>query len=139
MRYRSQGTVERLGEEQAVSAVWYIVVALGILAAIINFSIAVARRKHPMVMVVRAVAGLVSLGVAVGVVLGKAERIAHPYLEVQYVFIGLGIFVFAVLLLPSYVDRGNKEAPKVSMQERAARPANATVRLRDAGGDEWVN
>lgn len=122
-----------------MTAVWYIVVALGILAAIINFGIAVARRSQPMVMVVRALAGLVSLGVAVGVVLGKAERIAHPYLEAQYVFIGLGVFVFAVLLLPSYVDRGDKATPKVSMQQRAARPANATVRLRDASADEWVN
>lgn len=122
-----------------MTTVWYVVVALGILAAIINFSIAVARRSHPMVMVVRAVAGFLSLGVAVGVVLGKAERIAHPYLEAQYVFIGVGVFVFAVLLLPSYVDRGSKETPKVSMQQRAARPANATVRLRDAGTDEWVN
>lgn len=122
-----------------MTAVWYIVVALGILAAIINFSIAVARRKQPMVMIVRTLAGLVSLGAAVGVVLGKAERIAHPYLEAQYVFIGVGVFVFAVLLLPSYVDRGSKDTSKVSMQQRAARPANATIRLRDAGGDEWVN
>lgn len=122
-----------------MTAVWYVVVALGILAAIINFSIAVSRRKQPMVMIVRAVAGLISLGAAVGVVLGKAEKIAHPYLEAQYVFIGVGVFVFAVLLLPSYVDRGSKDTPKVSMQQRAARPANATVRLRDAGGDEWVN
>lgn len=122
-----------------MTPVWYIVIALGILAAIINFSIAVARRSQPMVMAIRALAGLISLGVAVGVVLGKAERIAHPYLDAQYVFIGVGVFVFAVLLLPSYVDRGSKETPKVSMQQRAARPANATVRLRDAGGDEWVN
>ncbi len=122
-----------------MTTVWYIVVALGLLAAIINFSIAVARRGRPMVMAVRALAGLLSLGVAVGVVLGKAERIAHPYLDVQYVFIGLGVFVFAVLLLPSYVDRGSKETPTVSMQQRAARPANATIRLRDSGADEWVN
>lgn len=122
-----------------MTPVWYIVIALGVLAALINFSIAVARRARPMVMAVRGVAGVLSLGVAIGVVLGKAERIAHPYLDVQYVFIGLGVFVFAVLLLPSYVDRGSKETPKVSMQQRAARPANATVRLRDAGADEWVN
>jgi len=122
-----------------VTAVWYIVVALGMLAAIINFSIAVARRSRPMVMVVRALAGLLSLGAALGVVLGKADRVAHPYLEARYVFIGLGVFVFAVLVLPSYVDRGNKEHPTVSMQQRAARPANATVQLRDAGADEWVN
>lgn len=122
-----------------MTPVWYIVIALGVLAALINFSIAVARRARPMVMAVRGVAGLLSLAVAVGVVLGKAERITHPYLDVQYVFIGLGVFVFAVLLLPSYVDRGSKETPKVSMQQRAARPANATVRLHDAGTDEWVN
>ena len=34
----------------------------------------------------------------------------------------------------------NLDQNEPTIQERAARPANATVRLRDGGGsDEWVN
>jgi hypothetical protein len=45
-----------------------------------------------------------------------------------------------VLLLPSYVGRDEAPgSPRVTLQQRAARPANATIRLRDAKTDEWVN
>ena len=119
-------------------AFWYVIFALGIIAAIINLSLAVTRRKQPMVAAARGFAGLLSLAAVVGIIVGKAIQISHPPLQPQEVFIATGVFIFAVLLLPSYADRGSKEA-KPTLQQRAARPANATVRLREAGSDEWVN
>jgi hypothetical protein len=122
-----------------VAAFWFVIVTLGCLAAVINFSIAFSRRREPMVALVRALAGLVSLAVSIGIILGKAFRLSHPYLQWQEVVIGFGVFIFAVLLLPSYVGRDSEGTPKVTLQQRAARPANATVRLRNAQTDEWVN
>jgi cytochrome c biogenesis protein CcdA len=124
-----------------VAFYWYIIVALGVIAAIINFGIAASRRKQPVVVGVRVMAGLVSLAVSVGIIVGKAFRLAHPYLQWQEVVIGFGVFIFAVLLLPSYVgkDAASEVGTKMTLQQRAARPANATIRLRDAHSDEWVN
>jgi cytochrome c biogenesis protein CcdA len=123
-----------------VAFFWYIIVALGVIAAIINFSIAASRRKQPVVAGVRVLAGLVSLAVSIGIIVGKAFGLAHPYLQWQEVVIGFGVFIFAVLLLPSYVGKDASEVGnRVTLQQRAARPANATVRLRDASTDEWVN
>lgn len=123
-----------------MTAFWYVITGLGIVAAIINFAIAVSRREQRMVALVRALAGVVALIPPVGIIVGKLVLNMHPpfALEWQTVFIATGAFVFAVLLLPTYVDKGDKEHPHVSMQQRAARPANATVRLQK-GGDEWVN
>ncbi len=120
---------------------WYLIFALGILATIINFSIAVARRQQTMVAIVRGLAGIISLALSLGIIVGKLVLQAHPPfpLEWQTVFIATGVFVFAVLWLPSYVDRGSKDGTHPTLQERAARPANATVRLNNSGSDEWVN
>lgn len=119
---------------------WYAIVALCVLAAAINFILAYARRKHPMVALVRGVAGAVSLAPAIGIVLGKALQIPHLYLTQQNVFIGLGVFIAIVFLLPSYIEKNAGEAPRVTLQQRAARPINATIRLRDAkSSDEWMN
>ncbi|MFI5274031.1 MAG: hypothetical protein ACHQ4H_13440 [Ktedonobacterales bacterium] len=120
---------------------WYLIVALSVIVGIINLALAFSRRHIPMVALVRLLAAIVSFVPAVGIVVGKALAIQnHPYLEQWNVFLGLGVFVFAVLVLPSYFERGAKsEQPRVTMQQRAARPANATVRLRDATSDEWVN
>jgi hypothetical protein len=122
-----------------VTAFWYVIVTLGILTAIINFVLAYARRGQPMVALVRGLAGVVSLVPPVGIVVGKALAVPHPTLQAKDVFIATGVFIFAVLLLPSYAERGSKDSSKPTLQQRAARPANATVRLRDAGADEWVN
>jgi hypothetical protein len=124
-----------------VTPLWYFVIAIGCLAAIINFGIAASRRNQPMVAVVRVLAGLVSLAVSAGIILGKAFRLQHPTLQWQEVIIGFGVFIFAVLLLPSYVGREDETSgsPRPTLQQRAARPANATIRLRDAHTDEWVN
>ena len=122
-----------------MTAFWYVIVTLGIITAAINFAIAFGRRKQPMVALVRALAGVVSLVPPIGIVVGKALAVPHPSLQAQQVFIATGVFIFAVLLLPSYAERGTKDTSKPTLQQRAARPANATVRLRDVGADEWVN
>lgn len=119
---------------------WDVIVGLVIIAAIINLCIAVTKRKTPILALVRTLAALISLGLAAGIVIGKIIRIAHPYLQVSYVFIAFGVFIAIVFLLPSYIERNNageEQAPTI--QQRAARPANATIRLRDANTDEWVN
>jgi len=123
-----------------VNAFWYIIVALGGMAAIVNFGIAASKRQQPVVAAVRVLAGIVSLAVSVGIVVGKAFRLEHPKLQWQEVVIGFGVFIFAVLLLPSYVGRDDSQTGnKMTLQQRAARPANATVRLRNTNSDEWVN
>lgn len=124
-----------------MTAFWYVISGLGILASIINFSLAFARRKQPMIATARLIAGLVALALPVVIVYGKLVAHLHPPFPLDWptVFIATGAFVFAVLLLPSYVDK----TEKASLQERAervVRPANATIRLEKPGiGDEWVN
>jgi hypothetical protein len=125
-----------------MTAFWYLITALGILAAIINFVLAGVRRQQTMVMAVRGLAGLVSLVLSIGIVVGKAIHLKPPFpLEAQTVFIAAGVFVFAVLFLPSYLEKSNSDGDekKVTLQERAARPAKATIRLQNNGPDEWVN
>ena len=120
---------------------WIVIIVVAIVVATINFAVAAARRQQRMVALVRGAAGLLSLLLAVGIVVGKAIDIPHPLFTWQNVFIGFGVFVFAVLWLPTYVERSRGIEPKVTIQQRAARPANATVRLRDIkpSTDEWVN
>jgi NhaP-type Na+/H+ or K+/H+ antiporter len=127
-----------------MTAFWYLITALGLIAATINFVLASMRRQQVMVALVRGVAGVVSLALAIGIVVGKMEHIKPPFpLEWQTVFIATGVFVFAVLFLPSYLDKGASEADekKLTLQQRAARPAKATIRLQNtgSGSDEWVN
>lgn len=124
-----------------MTAFWYVISGIGILAAIINFSLAVSRRQQPMVALVRSIAGVLALALPVSILFGKLVVHAHPpfALEWQTVFIATGAFVFAVLLLPSYVDKG-EQATLQERAERVVRPANATIRLEKPGvGDEWVN
>ncbi len=124
-----------------MTAFWYVISGIGILAAIINFSLAIVRRKQPMAALARAIAGAVALALPVVILYGKLVSHLHPPFPLDWptVFIATGAFVFAVLLLPSYVDKSEK----VSLQERAervVRPTNATVRLeKRAVGDEWMN
>ncbi|HZC76970.1 MAG TPA: hypothetical protein VE258_04440 [Ktedonobacterales bacterium] len=122
-----------------MTAFWYFIVTLAVIAAIINFVIAAGKRDQPVVALVRGLAGVVALAAAVAVVVGKAFDIPHPYLTAQTVFIATGVFIFVVLLAPKYAERTTPNEPKVTLQQRAARPANATVRLRRDGTDEWVN
>jgi peptidoglycan/LPS O-acetylase OafA/YrhL len=125
-----------------VTPFWYAIVALACLAGIINFALAAARRKRATTALVRVVAGSISLILAIGILYGKAIASWHPPVPLtkENVFIAFGVFVAIVFFVPSYIERATGDQPKVSMQERAARPVNATVRLRDArAGDEWVN
>jgi len=117
---------------------WIVIIALGVLAAIVNFAIAASHRGEPMVIAVRTLAGLASLVASVGIVVGKEANLVGTILPWSYKLIGAGVFVFAVLFLPSILSK-RSAAPEVTIQQRAARPANATVRLREQGADEWVN
>lgn len=121
---------------------WPLITSLAIVAALINFGLAWSRRKATMVMLVRIIAGLASLALGVVIILGKSLQLHPPFaLEWQTVFAATGAFIFVALWLPSYVDHNApQEQTHASIQERAARPANATVRLRDSrSSDEWVN
>lgn len=124
-----------------MTAFWYVITILGIIVAIVNFSAAAVRRKQPMVALVRGLAGIVSLAFAIGIVVGKAQHLRPPFpLDAKVVFIITGVFIFAVLWLPSYMEKSNTaEEEKVTLQQRAARPANATIRLKNTSTDEWVN
>ena len=117
---------------------WIAIIALGVLAAIVNFTIAAMRRDEPMVLAVRALAGLVALIAAVGIVVGKEANLVQTILPWSIKLIAAGVFVFAVLFLPSIIGK-KSDTPEVTLQQRAARPTNATVRLREQGADEWIN
>lgn len=117
---------------------WIAITALAILAAIVNLVIAITRRAEPKVLGVRALAALVSLVAAVGIIVGKEAELVPFILTLPVKLTAAGVFVFAVMFLPSMLSRSAAESAP-SLQERAARPANATVRLRERGGDEWVN
>ena len=54
-----------------MTAFWYVISGIGILAAIINFSLAFARRNQPMVALARAIAGVVALALPVVILIGK--------------------------------------------------------------------
>lgn len=117
---------------------WIVIIILGVLAAVVNFAIAASRRNEPMVAAVRALAGLVSLVASVGIVVGKEANLVSVILPWPLKVIAAGVFVFAVLFLPSTIGKASETA-EVTIQQRAARPTNATVRLREQGADEWVN
>lgn|SRR5487761_1976522 len=117
---------------------WIVIIALGVLAAIINFAIAASHRDEPMVVAVRILAGIVSLVASVGIVVGKEANLVPVILPWPLKLIAAGVFVFAVLFVPSTIGKSSETA-EVTLQQRAARPTNATVRLREQGADEWVN
>jgi len=125
-------------------AFWYLLIAIGTLAAIINFSLGWAHRARLTGALVRFAAGLISLALAVGVIVTKLVLNLHlpaamDLLRVnRYGFIAAGLFIGATLMLPSYVDRPPSETTTPTLQQRAARPINATVRLQK-NSDEWVN
>lgn len=125
-----------------MTSFWVVITVLGLVATVFNVIMAALRRSVPRVAVVRGLAALVSLGLSLGIVLGKLVwQIHDPFnLTREAVFAGTGVVIFALLFLPSWVDQSTRaEESKVTMQERAMRPANATIRLEKRGGDEWVN
>lgn len=128
---------------------WYVIIAVGIIAGVINLGIAFARRGTPTLALIRLGAAIVSFVPVVGIIVGKSIAINHPFLQKEYVIIGAGVFIFFVLFLPSTFERNaappadTGQKPRMTMAQRARRPTNATIRLRDArsgaGSDEWVN
>ncbi|HEX8731119.1 MAG TPA: hypothetical protein VF725_03565 [Ktedonobacterales bacterium] len=121
-----------------MTAFWIVIIALGVLAAIVNFALAATHRDEPMVLAVRSLAGLVSLVAAVSIVVGKVANLVPFILDWPVKLIAAGVFVFAVLFLPSILSK-KSDAAEVTLQQRAARPINATVRLREQSVDEWMN
>lgn len=123
---------------------YYIIVVVGLIVAAINFVLGWAHREKPVSALVRFAAGLVGVALAVGVIVTKLIMNMHLQTSiagiepVYVIFIGAGIFIGATLMLPSYVERGSAPATTPSLQERAVRPVNATVRLQK-NTDEWVN
>jgi hypothetical protein len=123
---------------------YYIITAVGVLAAIINFTLGWAHRDKVLQAAVRFAAGVVSLVPPVGFVVVKLILNQHLPAAIngprapQFVFLAAGIFIGGTLMLPAYIERGSGETEAPSIQERAARPANATVRLQQTL-DEWVN
>ncbi len=117
---------------------WIIVIALVIIVAVINFAIGASHRGEPVVLGVRIAAGVASLAAAGFIIFGKLANIMPVLLNWQERITLSGVFVFAVLFIPSVIER-NRSKTEPTIQQRAARPANATVRLRDSGADEWMN
>jgi hypothetical protein len=123
---------------------YYIIVVVGLIVAAINFTLGWAHREKPVSVLVRFTAGLVGVAMAVGVIVTKLVMNMHLQTSiagiqpVYVIFIGAGIFIGATLMLPSYVERNGAPEPAPSMQERAVRPVNATIRLQK-NSDEWVN
>ena len=108
---------------------------MGVLAAIVETAIWFTRRSRPMVLYRGAGGAGGFLVAAVGIVVGKEADLISVILPWSYKVIGAGVFVpSAVLFLPSILGK-NSAAPDVTLQQRAARPANATVRLREQGAD----
>jgi hypothetical protein len=121
------------------------ITTLAVIAAIINVAIAVSRRQYTIVALVRAAAGFASFALAAGIILDKTmqwhifQSLNIRDLQWSTVFIATGVFVFVVLWFPAYVERSSRVPARTSIQERAARPAKATVRLQRSGPDEWMN
>jgi hypothetical protein len=120
---------------------WIVVIILALGAAAINFAIGSNHRDDRLVLAVRVAAGLASVAAAVFIVLGKVLDVMPTILTWPERILISGIFVFAVLFVPSAVERNREQTPEPTIRQRAARPTNATIRLREtsAGADEWVN
>jgi hypothetical protein len=127
-----------------VTAFWYFIVAIGLLATVINFGLAAGRRDRPLYAAVRLLAGVVSLAVSGGVVLSKLALGLHLPSSIlgtdpkAFVIIATGLFIGGTLMLPAYIERGGGDQQGPTLQQRASRPANASVRL-ERDSDQWVN
>ncbi len=118
---------------------WIMIIALALIAAAVNFAIGASHRNEPLVFAVRLAAGLVSVAAVGFIIYGKLADLMPVLLTWPERIIMAGVFVFAVLFIPSVVERNREQTTEPTIQQRAARPANATIRLRDSGADEWVN
>jgi hypothetical protein len=121
------------------TAFWMIIIALAIIAAAVNFAIGASHRGEPVIFAVRLAAGSISLVAVVVIIYGKLANLMPVLLTWPERILMAGLFVFAVLFIPSVVERNRAQTVEPTIQERAARPANATIRLKESGADEWVN
>jgi hypothetical protein len=121
---------------------WITVIALALVAGAVNFAIGASHRAEPVVFAVRIAAGLASVAGAAFIIIGKLVDIMPVVLHwPERITIG-GVFVFAVLFVPSIIERNREQTVEPTLMERAqrvARPANATVRLRERSDSEWIN
>ncbi|HEU0026043.1 MAG TPA: hypothetical protein VFQ25_02925 [Ktedonobacterales bacterium] len=117
---------------------WIGIIILALIAAAFNFVIGASHRGELVIFGVRLAAGIASLAAVVFIIAVKVADLMPVILDWPVRIILAGVFVFAVLFVPSVVER-NRNQTEPTIQQRAARPANATIRLRDAGSDEWVN
>jgi len=118
---------------------WIIIIVLALIAAAVNFALSVSRRGNSLVFATRIAAGLASVAAAAFIIIGKLTDVMPVLLQWSDRLILAGLFVFAVLFVPSIVERRREQTTEPTIQQRAARPANATIRLRESGSDEWVN
>jgi hypothetical protein len=122
---------------------YYLIIAVGMIVAIINFSLAWAHRERRLQALVRFVAGVVSLVPPVGILLAELalqmnlRPVNHDPNLPKYVFIAAGLFIGGTLMLPAYIERSGDASQGLTLQQRAARPANATIRLQK-NGDDWL-
>jgi hypothetical protein len=121
---------------------WIIVIALALAAAAVNFAIGVSHRAEALVFAVRMAAGLASVGAAAFIIIAKLTDIMPVILLWPERLTIAGLFVFAVLFVPSIIERNREQTVEPTLMQRAqrvARPANATIRLRDSSDSEWIN
>src|SRR5262245_29693533 len=96
---------------------WPLITSLAVIAALVNFGVAYLQRGFPMVSLVRAIAGLASLGLAIFIIVGKNAGMHPPFaLGWQEVFAATGVFVFIVLWLPSQFERNSGAPQRISLQ-----------------------
>lgn len=121
---------------------WITVIALALIAGVVNFVISASHRAEPVVFAVRVAAGLASVGAAAFIIIGKLADIMPVVLHWPERVTIAGVFVFAVFFVPSIIERNREQTVEPTLMERAqrvARPANATVRLREHSDSEWIN
>jgi hypothetical protein len=133
----------RKQEEYLVSLFTILVIILGMLAGLINFAFGVARREHFGIAAMRFLVGIVSFGVAAATLVVQIEKLSLPKeitdLNLIYLFIALGLFIGATLMLPATIERSvlpASEQPTIRTTGKLS--DNAGVRIANQGED-WVN
>jgi len=122
-----------------------LVVILGTLAGIINFAYGLIGREQPIIAVMRFAVGIISFAIAGIMLYIQVRNIALPTditkIPLAYLFIALGLFVGATLMLPATVERTLRPA-----ETAAAETPHTTGKLGGESGvrianqnEEWVN
>lgn len=118
-------------------------VVISVSACLINAGLGVLHRKRPWVLLVRLLAGAISLAPLLALILSKAFSL-HLMVNLGLTstanaFIAIGVFIALTLMLPSWIDRAPKEAP-ASAGAKGQKVGAGKGRVRVINGtDEWVN